>query len=96
MALTNKFKELADKKGLSASQLVLAWLMRQGEQIHVLFGTRSAERMKENLFAVTVQLSEDEDKTLRTLSEQTQSLGERYPEPIAAVMLNSDTPEIQS
>ena len=96
MALTTKFKELADKKGLSASQLVLAWLMRQGEQIHVLFGTRSAERMKENLFAVTVQLSDEEDKTLRALSEQTQNLGERYPEPIAAVMLNSDTPELQS
>lgn len=95
MELTNKFKEMAEKRGITASQLVLAWLMRQDEQIHVLFGTRSAERLKENLFAVTVKLSDEENRTLRDLSEQTQNLGQRYPEALAGIM-NHDTPALKT
>lgn len=94
MELTNKFKDLAEKKGLTASQLVLAWLMRQGEQIHVLFGTRSAARLKENLFAVTVELNDEEDKTLRALCEQTQNIGERFPH-IFTDMMKGETPELK-
>lgn len=94
MELTNKFKDLAEKKGLTASQLVLAWLMRQDEQIHVLFGTRSAARLKENLLAVTVQLNDEEDKTLRALSEQAQNIGERFPEAFTE-MMKGETPSLQ-
>jgi len=94
MELVHKFKDMAEKKGLTASQLVLAWLMRQGEQVHVLFGTRSAARIKENLFAVTVVLSDDEDKTLRALSEQAQNIGVRYPDAFKEMMLG-ETPELK-
>ncbi|KEF63382.1 alcohol dehydrogenase [Exophiala aquamarina CBS 119918] len=94
MELTNKFKALAEKKGLTASQLVLAWLMRQGELVHVLFGTRSAARLRENLFAVTVELSDEEDKTLRALSEQAQNIGERFPD-VFADMMKGETPELK-
>ena len=41
-------EEIAAEKGVTPSQLVLAWLLAQGEDILPIPGTKRAERLDEN------------------------------------------------
>lgn len=52
--------ELAQDKGITASQLALAWLLAQGDDIVPIPGTRRIERLEENLAAADVRLSADD------------------------------------
>ncbi len=51
---------LAETKGATVSQLALAWLLAQGEDIVPIPGTRSAARVAENVGAADVALAEDD------------------------------------
>lgn len=50
--------QLATAKGITVSQLALAWLLAQGEHIVPIPGTRSAARVEENANAADVTLTE--------------------------------------
>lgn len=52
--------ELAQAKGITVSQLALAWLLAQGEDIVPIPGTRRIERLEENLGAADITLSADD------------------------------------
>jgi aryl-alcohol dehydrogenase-like predicted oxidoreductase len=52
--------ELAQAKGITVSQLALAWLLAQSDDIVPIPGTRRVERLEENLAAVDVTLSADD------------------------------------
>lgn len=49
--------ELAATRGITVSQLALAWLLAQGEHIVPIPGTRSAARIEENTAAADVTLT---------------------------------------
>lgn len=51
---------LAQAKGITVSQLALAWLLAQGDDIVPIPGTRRIERLEENLAAADVTLSADD------------------------------------
>jgi aryl-alcohol dehydrogenase-like predicted oxidoreductase len=51
--------ELAGGKGITVTQLALAWLLAQGDDIVPIPGTRSPQRVAENIAAVNVSLSRD-------------------------------------
>ena len=51
---------LAQSKGITVSQLALAWLLAQGDDIVPIPGTRRIERLEENLAAADVTLSADD------------------------------------
>ena len=57
---------LADELGITAAQLSLAWLLHQGEDIIPIPGTRSRERVTENMKAADIALDAD---TLKKISE---------------------------
>ena len=61
---TNKFldkiKPLAQEKGCTLSQLVIAWTLCQPGITVALVGARTEEQVKENALALEVQLSEEE------------------------------------
>ncbi|GLQ53853.1 aldo/keto reductase [Devosia nitrariae] len=52
--------ELAQTKGITLSQLALAWLLAQGDDVVPIPGTRRVERLEENLAAADVTLSADD------------------------------------
>ncbi|HWJ72243.1 MAG TPA: aldo/keto reductase [Kaistia sp.] len=52
--------ELAEARGMTVSQLALAWLLAQGDDIVPIPGTRRIERLEENLAAADVTLSADD------------------------------------
>ena len=51
---------LAEAKGITVSQLALAWLLAQGDDIVPIPGTRRIERLVENLAAADVELAADD------------------------------------
>src|SRR5258708_7447828 len=53
-------EQVAAVKGATATQVALAWLLARGPSIVPIFGTRRLDRVKENLGAADVSLS-DED-----------------------------------
>lgn len=56
---------LAAEKGVAVSQLALAWLLAQGDDIVPIPGTRNAQRLEENAGAVDVVLTEDDLRRVR-------------------------------
>jgi aryl-alcohol dehydrogenase-like predicted oxidoreductase len=50
-------QSLADKKGCTASQLAIAWVLHKGSDILPLTGTTSKERLAENIQAINIRLS---------------------------------------
>ncbi|WP_309484313.1 aldo/keto reductase [Streptomyces himalayensis] len=54
----NRLSDLAASKGITVSQLALAWLLTRGEHVVPIPGTRSPKRIEENAGAADVALTE--------------------------------------
>lgn len=66
---------VAARKGVTAAQVALAWLLAQGEDVVPIPGTKSRTRLEENLGAADVDLTDAELAELELPVS-----GERYPE----------------
>jgi aryl-alcohol dehydrogenase-like predicted oxidoreductase len=64
-AALGQLEELAADKGIAVSQLALAWLLAQGDDIVPIPGTRNARRLEENVAAADVTLSADDLRRVR-------------------------------
>ena len=80
LALVEKIAALAARKGCSSGQLVLAWLLAQGEDIIPIPGTKRLERLIENLGALAVKLSQGEIAEIGALVPPGAAAGTRYPQ----------------
>lgn len=83
---------VAGKKGATAAQVALAWLLAQRPYIVPIPGTTKLHRLEENIGAADVQLSSDE---LREINEEASKIhpeGERYA-PAALAMVGREAPE---
>lgn len=67
--------------------------MRQGEDVVPIPGTKKIKYLEENLGALKVKLTDEEDKKIREAVENAEVHGERYPE-MMAKSLFADTPEL--
>jgi aryl-alcohol dehydrogenase-like predicted oxidoreductase len=79
LEIVDRVKELADRKQCTPGQLALAWLLAQGEHIVPIPGTKKRERLRENLGAVDIELSQDELQLLDQLAPAGATAGARYP-----------------
>lgn len=77
LALADRIKDLAEKRGCTPAQLALAWLLSQGEDIVPIPGTRKRSRLDENAAAVNIELSETERRAIA--AEMPAVAGTRYP-----------------
>ena len=71
--------QLAASKDIAVSQLALAWLLAQGDDIVPIPGTRRLERVLENVGAADVTLTEADLDTIHDALPNG-SYGNRYPE----------------
>ncbi len=78
--LVAKVEELAKKKGCTAAQLALAWVMARGDDIVPIPGTTKIERLEQNAGADAVALSEAELGDIEAILPRGIAAGERYPE----------------
>lgn len=90
--IVGKFKDFADKKGCSVSQLALAWLLKQGDDIFPIPGTKKIGYMEENWGALEVVLNDEEEKEIRRFGEIHGLAGPAQPEAFAAYLFR-DTRE---
>jgi len=73
--LVNQFKALADKKGCSTSQLSIAWLLKQGDDIIPIPGTKKIKYLEENWGALNVHLTDEEEAEIRNFAETAEIAG---------------------
>ena len=71
--------ELAASNGITVTQLALAWLLAQGDDVVPIPGTRSRKRLEENVAAADVALSADDLDRIEEIVPQG-AHGSRYPE----------------
>lgn len=91
----SKFKALADKKGCTVSQLSLAWLLKQGDDIFPIPGTKTLKYLEENWGALNVSLSDEENAEITSFSDTNQLAGWHNPPQFAAYLFR-DTKEESS
>ena len=78
--LLQKVQQLAKKKSCTASQLALAWVHAQGEDIFPIPGTKRRKYLEENAAALDVQLTPDDLRHLSEAFPLDVAAGMRYPE----------------
>jgi len=92
LQLVDKIQQLANKKGVTPTQLTLAWLMAQGEDIFPIPGTTLISRLEENVKSTEIKLSVEEEKEYRQAVEEAEVVGGRYPEAIVASLFVDTVP----
>jgi aryl-alcohol dehydrogenase-like predicted oxidoreductase len=78
--LVEKVKEIAHEKDITASQLVLAWVLSGGEDIVPIPGTKRVKYLEENVGAVDVELTDEDRRRLDEAFPQGVAAGDRYPD----------------
>ena len=76
--LVENLQRLAAKKGCTAAQLALAWVLHQGEDIVPIPGTRRVERVEENIAAADIVLNGDDLAEIEHAVPQDEVIGGRY------------------
>lgn len=87
-----QLNNFADKKGCTISQLALAWLMKQGDDIFPIPGTKQLKYLEDNLGATDVKLSDEEEAEIRAFVEKLDVVGSIIP-PAFASYIFRDTKE---
>jgi aryl-alcohol dehydrogenase-like predicted oxidoreductase len=80
VAIIQPLKEIAAEKGISPSQLAIAWLLHQGGDIFPIPGTKRRTHLAENIAAVDIDLSADEVARIDAAVNANAISGTRYPE----------------
>lgn len=79
VAAISELTTLAAAKGISVTQLALAWLLAQGDDIVPIPGTRSPQRLAENVAAAHVTLTPEDLVRVQEILPKG-AAGSRYPE----------------
>ena len=93
LKLVDQLGVIAEKTGCTKGQLTLAWLLKQGDDIIPIPGTKKIKYLEENLGALTVKLTDEEDREIRKAVEGAEVHGARYPEAMAKSLFG-ETPEL--
>jgi aryl-alcohol dehydrogenase-like predicted oxidoreductase len=77
--IVQKLESFAHQKRCTPAQLVLAWLLAQGEDIVPIPGTKRKQRVDENAAASRLRLSEEEIRRISEIAPPGAAAGTRYP-----------------
>lgn len=78
--LANEINEFAASKGVKGTQLALAWVLNQGDDIIPIPGTKRIQYLEENVAAVNIDLSQSDLDTIDAILKKYPNVGERYNE----------------
>ena len=78
--LVSRVNQMAKEKGCQPSQLALAWVLAQGEDIVPIPGTKRRRYLEENVAALEVKLTVDELLRINAVFPTDAAAGARYPE----------------
>jgi aryl-alcohol dehydrogenase-like predicted oxidoreductase len=80
LQLIEKVEEIAKEKGVTTSQLALAWVMAQGQDIVPIPGTKRVKYLEQNASAADIILSQEELAAIEDVFPKNAAAGLRYPE----------------
>ena len=78
--LVKKIEEIAREKNATPSQLALAWVLRQGDDIVPIPGTKHVKYLEENVRALDLKLSDEDLRRIHEVAPQGVAAGARYPD----------------
>jgi aryl-alcohol dehydrogenase-like predicted oxidoreductase len=78
--LVERVKEIAAEKGVTPSQLAIAWLLAQEDDIVPIPGTKRRAYLEENVAATEITLTEAELKRIDEVAPKNIAAGDRYPD----------------
>jgi aryl-alcohol dehydrogenase-like predicted oxidoreductase len=78
LALVERARQIAQEVGCTPAQLALAWLVRQGDDVAPIPGTRKVSRIEENAAAADVELTDEQLQALDELFPPGAASGDRY------------------
>ncbi|XP_031260523.1 probable aldo-keto reductase 2 [Pistacia vera] len=93
--LFERVNEIATKKGCTTSQLALAWVHHQGDDVCPIPGTTKIENFNQNIKALSVKLAPEEMAELESIAVADAVKGERYMSDFATYK-TSETPTLSS
>lgn len=80
LQLVEKVEEIAKEKGITTSQLALAWVLAQGDDIAPIPGTKRRKYLEQNAEAANVELSAEDLRKIDEVFPKDAASGLRYPE----------------
>lgn len=80
LALVEKVQVMAQQKGVTPAQLAIAWLLTQGDDIVPIPGTKRRRYLEDNVAAVDVVLTPEEQAQIEAIAPQGIAAGDRYPD----------------
>jgi aryl-alcohol dehydrogenase-like predicted oxidoreductase len=84
--LVRRVEEIAREKGCKPSQLALAWVLAQGDDIVPIPGTKRRKYLEENAAAVDVHLTAEDLQRINEVFPPEAAAGPRYPEHMMAMV----------
>jgi aryl-alcohol dehydrogenase-like predicted oxidoreductase len=78
--LVRRIEALASEKGVTPSQLALAWLLAQWNEIVPIPGTRQRSHLEENIAALNIEMTLEDLLSINEAAPHGGTWGERYPE----------------
>ena len=79
-------EEIAKEKGCQPSQLAIAWVLAQGDDIVPIPGTKRRKYLEENVAALDVKLTAEELRRLEEVLPSGAAAGNRYPDHVMALV----------
>ncbi|GAB3519080.1 aldo/keto reductase [Emticicia fontis] len=80
LELVEKIEAMAAEKDCTASQLAIAWVLAQGEDIITIPGTKRIKYLEENIAAENVKLTQEDLQSIEAIMPVGIVSGTRYPE----------------
>ncbi|GMN21318.1 hypothetical protein TIFTF001_047262 [Ficus carica] len=90
-----KVNAIASRKGCTPSQLALAWVHHQGDDVAPIPGTTKIENFNQNVGALSVKLTPEEITELESLASAGAVKGDRYDGSLVT-WKESETPPLSS
>lgn len=82
--LVDRITEIAAAKGCTPSQLALAWVLAQGEDIVPIPGTKRRKYLEEDVAALSVHLTDEDFTKLDEAAPRGSAAGNRYADAMMA------------
>ncbi|TVU03547.1 hypothetical protein EJB05_50862 [Eragrostis curvula] len=95
LKIFERVNAMATRKGCTPSQLALAWVHHQGNDVCPIPGTTKVENFNQNVGALSVKLTPDEMAELESYAAAGEVQGDRYPS-MANTWKDSETPPLTS
>jgi aryl-alcohol dehydrogenase-like predicted oxidoreductase len=84
--LVKQVELMAHEKGCQPSQLALAWVLAQGDDVVPIPGTKHRKYLEENIGALEIDLTIDDLRRLNEVFPTGAAAGQRYPEHMMALV----------